>query len=56
MGRTDFPKGDFQHLVKSITSRLWPLGNQTAFVPGHGPISTFGRERQTNPFVGDAVL
>ena len=56
VGRTDFPKGDFQQLVNSITSRLWPLGNQTAFVPGHGPISTFGRERQTNPFVGDAVL
>ena len=56
VGRTDFPKGDFQQLVNSITSRLWPLGNQTVFVPGHGPISTFGRERQTNPFVGDAVL
>ncbi|MGL6043168.1 MAG: MBL fold metallo-hydrolase [Sandaracinobacteroides sp.] len=56
VGRTDFPKGDFQQLVASITTRLWPLGNETAFVPGHGPISTFGRERQTNPFVGDAVL
>ena len=56
VGRTDFPKGDFQQLVQSITTRRWPLGNQTAFVPGHGPISTFGRERQTNPFVGDAVL
>jgi glyoxylase-like metal-dependent hydrolase (beta-lactamase superfamily II) len=56
VGRTDFPKGNFQDLVRSITTRLWPLGNQTAFVPGHGPISTFGRERQSNPFVGDAVL
>jgi glyoxylase-like metal-dependent hydrolase (beta-lactamase superfamily II) len=56
VGRTDFPKGDFQQLVTSITTRLWPLGGDTAFVPGHGPISTFGRERQTNPFVGDAVL
>jgi hydroxyacylglutathione hydrolase len=56
VGRTDFPQGDFQQLVNSITGRLWPLGNQTAFVPGHGPVSTFGRERQTNPFVGDAVL
>lgn len=56
VGRTDFPRGDFQQLVNSITSRLWPLGNQTMFVPGHGPVSTFGRERQTNPFVGDAVL
>jgi glyoxylase-like metal-dependent hydrolase (beta-lactamase superfamily II) len=56
VGRTDFPKGDFGQLVASITSRLWPLGNATTFVPGHGPLSTFGRERQTNPFVGDAVL
>ncbi len=56
VGRTDFPRGDFQQLVASITTRLWPLGPQTAFVPGHGPISTFGRERQTNPYVGDAVL
>ena len=46
----------FLTLVNSITSRLWPLGDQTAFVPGHGPISTFGQERKTNPFVGDAVL
>jgi glyoxylase-like metal-dependent hydrolase (beta-lactamase superfamily II) len=56
VGRTDFPKGDFATLVRSITGRLWPLGNDTVFVPGHGPVSTFGRERQTNPFVGDAVV
>lgn len=56
VGRTDFPKGDFPTLVRSITGRLWPLGDQTAFVPGHGPMSTFGRERASNPFVGDAVL
>ncbi|WP_448581151.1 MBL fold metallo-hydrolase [Thermaurantiacus sp.] len=56
VGRTDFPKGDFATLVRSITSRLWPLGNDTVFIPGHGPVSTFGRERETNPFVGDAVL
>ncbi len=56
VGRTDFPKGDFATLVRSITEKLWPLGNDTVFVPGHGPVSTFGRERQSNPFVGDAVL
>jgi hydroxyacylglutathione hydrolase len=56
VGRTDFPRGDFATLAESITSRLWPLGNDTTFVPGHGPISTFGDERRTNPFVGDAVL
>ena len=56
VGRTDFPKGDFATLVRSITGRLWPLGDETAFVPGHGPMSSFGRERATNPFVGDAAL
>jgi glyoxylase-like metal-dependent hydrolase (beta-lactamase superfamily II) len=56
IGRTDFPKGDHQTLIDSITRRLWPLGGDTAFVPGHGPMSTFGRERRSNPFVADAVL
>ena len=56
VGRWDFPHGDQQQLIHSITSRLWPMGDETAFVPGHGPMSTFGHERQTNPFVGDAVL
>lgn len=56
VGRTDFPKGDFATLVRSITGRLWPLGDATAFVPGHGPMSSFGRERASNPFVGDAAL
>jgi hydroxyacylglutathione hydrolase len=56
VGRTDFPKGDFQSLVKSITGRLWPLGDATQFVPGHGPMSTFGAERKSNPYVSDAAL
>ncbi len=56
IGRTDFPRGDHQALIASITRHLWPLGDQTAFVPGHGPMSTFGRERATNAFVADAVL
>jgi glyoxylase-like metal-dependent hydrolase (beta-lactamase superfamily II) len=56
IGRTDFPRGDLQTLLDSITSRLWPLGNETTFVPGHGPISTFGDERRANPYVGDAAL
>jgi len=56
IGRTDFPRGNHATLVESITSRLWPLGSDTAFVPGHGPMSTFGQERQTNPFVADQVL
>jgi glyoxylase-like metal-dependent hydrolase (beta-lactamase superfamily II) len=56
IGRTDFPRGDLQTLVDSITGRLWPLGDETTFVPGHGPISTFGDERRSNPYVGDAAL
>lgn len=56
IGRTDFPRGDHQTLIDSITQKLWPLGNDMRFVPGHGPMSTFGHERQSNPFVGDAVV
>lgn len=53
VGRTDFPKGNQQQLVDSITQKLWPLGPDVQFVPGHGPMSTFGEERATNPFVAD---
>jgi len=56
IGRTDFPRGNHQQLLDSITQRLWPMGDDTAFVPGHGPTSTFAHERATNPFVGDRVL
>jgi glyoxylase-like metal-dependent hydrolase (beta-lactamase superfamily II) len=56
IGRTDFPRGNHGDLIRSITSRLWPLGDATAFVPGHGPMSTFGAERQTNAYVADRVL
>ena len=56
IGRTDFPMGNHQDLIDSITGKLWPLGNDVLFVPGHGPNSTFGRERQTNQFVSDYAL
>jgi glyoxylase-like metal-dependent hydrolase (beta-lactamase superfamily II) len=56
IGRWDFPMGNHAQLIDSITQRLWPMGNDTAFVPGHGPMSTFGHERQTNPLVSDAAL
>ena len=52
IGRTDFPQGNHAELIASITQRLWPMGDETVFIPGHGPESTFGEERQTNPFVG----
>ena len=51
IGRTDFPQGDHATLIASITERLWPMGDDTVFIPGHGPESTFGRERQSNPYV-----
>ena len=56
IGRTDFPMGNHQDLLDAITGRLWPLGSETMFVPGHGPMSSFGQERQSNPFVADRVL
>ncbi|MGX2038979.1 MBL fold metallo-hydrolase [Methylocaldum sp. MU1018] len=55
IGRTDLPRGDHDALIKSIRGRLFPLGDDVVFIPGHGPLSTFGEERRTNPFVGDAV-
>lgn len=56
IGRTDFPMSNHADLIASITGRLWPLGGETAFVPGHGAMSTFARERASNPFVGDRVV
>ncbi len=56
IGRTDFPLGDHQSLIDAITTKLWPLGDDTAFIPGHGPMSNFAHERRTNPFVADRVL
>lgn len=56
IGRTDFPKGNHQDLLDSITQKLWPLGNDMRFVPGHGPMSTFGQERIDNAFVADDVI
>jgi len=56
IGRTDFPKGNHQQLLDSITEKLWPLGNDIRFVPGHGPMSTFGQERVDNAFVADDII
>jgi glyoxylase-like metal-dependent hydrolase (beta-lactamase superfamily II) len=56
IGRTDLPRGNHADLLRAIREQLWPLGNDVRFVPGHGPMSTFGAERRGNPFVGDAVL
>lgn len=56
IGRTDFPRGNHADLIRSIRERLFPLGDDITFVPGHGPLSTFGQERQGNPFVSDRAL
>lgn len=53
IGRTDFPQGDHATLISSIKEKLFPLGDDIRFIPGHGPESTFGEERRTNPFVAD---
>lgn len=53
IGRSDFPRGDQATLIKSIRENLFPLGNEVRFIPGHGPMSTFGEERRSNPYVGD---
>ncbi len=56
IGRTDLPRGNHSQLINSITTTLWPLGNDISFLPGHGPGSTFAQERLTNNFVSDAAL
>jgi glyoxylase-like metal-dependent hydrolase (beta-lactamase superfamily II) len=53
IGRTDFPGGDFQTLVDAIRGQLFTLGDEVQFIPGHGPMSTIGEERRSNPFVAD---
>ena len=55
IGRTDFPRGNHDDLVRSVKQKLWPLGDDVTFVPGHGPVSTLGHERRTNPCVRDEV-
>jgi len=53
IGRTDFPQGDYDQLISSIKQNLLPLGDAVMFVPGHGPMSNLGHERQNNPFLQD---
>ncbi|WP_448191612.1 MBL fold metallo-hydrolase [Azospirillum sp. sgz301742] len=53
IGRTDFPKGNHGDLIRAIREKLFPLGDDTAFIPGHGPMSTIGEERLYNPFLND---
>ncbi|AWK41588.1 MULTISPECIES: MBL fold metallo-hydrolase [Photorhabdus] len=55
VGRSDFPRGNHRQLINSIKDKLLPLGDDYEFIPGHGPMSTLGHERQTNPFLQDEV-
>ena len=56
IGRTDLPGGNFEELINSVKNKLWPLGKNVDFIPGHGPVSTFEAERKSNPFVSDQAL
>ena len=56
IGRSDFPGGDGATLIRSIRERLFPLGDDVAFIPGHGAMSTLGEERRHNPFVADHLF
>lgn len=56
IGRTDFPQGNHGDLIRSIREKLFALGDEVRFIPGHGPESTFGHERRTNPLCGDAAV
>ena len=57
VGRVDLPGGDGKALIASIKDKLLPLGDDIAFICGHGPMSTIGQERQTNPFLqGEGLL
>ncbi len=51
IGRTDFPRGNHTDLINSIKNKLFPLGDDITFLPGHGDMSTLGQERATNPFL-----
>ena len=56
VGRTDLPGGNMEALISAIREKLLPLGDDITFIPGHGPISTLGQERLTNPFVADQLF
>jgi len=56
VGRVDFPDGDFDTLVRSIQEQLFTLPDDTIILPGHGPATTVGHEKKSNPFVGEQRL
>ncbi len=50
IGRTDLPGGDYETLIRSVKEKIFPLGDDVVIYPGHGPKTTVGRERRSNPF------
>lgn len=56
VGRSDLPGGNHQQLLRTVVTKLWPLGDATTFIPGHGNASIFAHERQHNLFVSDRAL
>ncbi len=55
VGRTDFPDGDFGQLAAGIRGKLFTLPDDTRLLPGHGPATTVGDEKRTNPYVGEGA-
>jgi hydroxyacylglutathione hydrolase len=55
IGRTDLPGGDHQAMLRSLRTKVLPLADETVVLPGHGPTTTIGRERATNPFLADVA-
>ena len=55
IGRTDFPQGNHTDLINAINQKLLPLGDDITFIPGHGPSSTFGHERVSNPYLTQPI-
>jgi glyoxylase-like metal-dependent hydrolase (beta-lactamase superfamily II) len=55
IGRTDLPGGNSRQILRSIHDRLLPLADETRVIPGHGPQTTIGEERESNPFLQPGV-
>ncbi len=55
IGRTDFPGGDYEGLIRNVREKIFPLGDDVVIYPGHGPKTTVGRERRTNPFFSHPI-
>jgi len=55
IGRTDLPGGDYTAMMRSLATKILPLADETVVLPGHGPRTTIGRERTSNPYLAEAA-